>query len=179
MTQFLTAAFYKFVDLPDYEWLKAPLLDFCQQQGVKGLILLASEGINSTIAGSPEGVHAVLAYLRQDPRLADLPHKEAWSNKPPFYRMKVRLKREIVTLGVPAANPAKLAGTYVKPADWNALISDPEVVVIDTRNHYEVDIGTFKGAVNPHVDTFSQLPQWVEQAPAFSCAFHTAPSAAR
>lgn len=164
MTQFLTAAFYKFVDLPDYESLKAPLLAFCEQQGVKGMILLASEGINSTIAGSPKGVQAVLDFLRQDPRLADLQHKEAWSDKAPFYRMKVRLKREIVTLGVPAANPAKLAGTYVKPADWNTLISDPDMVVIDTRNHYEVDIGSFKGAVNPHVDSFSQLPQWVEQA---------------
>ncbi len=164
MTQFLTAAFYKFVELPDYALLKAPLLSFCEQHGVKGMILLATEGINSTIAGQPEGVRAVLAYLRQDPRLADLQHKEAWSDKAPFYRMKVRLKREIVTLGVPEANPAKLAGTYVTPADWNALISDPGVVVIDTRNHYEVAIGTFAGALNPQVDSFSKLPQWVEQA---------------
>ena len=164
MRQFLTAAFYKFVELPDYALLKAPLLAFCEQRGVKGMILLATEGINSTLAGPPEGVREVLNYLRQDPRLADLQHKEAWSDKAPFYRMKVRLKHEIVTLGVPEANPAKLAGTYVKPADWNALISDPEVVVIDTRNHYEVGIGTFAGALNPQVDSFSQLPQWIEQA---------------
>jgi UPF0176 protein len=170
MTQFLTAAFYKFVDLPDYIALKEPLLAFCQQQGVKGMILLATEGINSTIAGPAEGVHAVLAHLRQDPRLADLQHKEAWSDKAPFYRMKVRLKREIVTLGVPEANPSKLAGTYVKPADWNQLISDPDVVVVDTRNHYEVDIGTFTGALNPHIDSFSQLPQWVEQTAALNPA---------
>lgn len=160
---YLTAAFYKFVDLPDYTSLKEPLLAFCQQHDVKGMILLATEGINSTIAGPADGVHAVLAYLRQDPRLADLQHKEAWSDKAPFYRMKVRLKREIVTLGVPEANPSTLAGTYVKPADWNQLISDPDVVVVDTRNHYEVDIGTFIGALNPHIDSFSELPQWVEQ----------------
>ena len=168
MTQFLTAAFYKFVELPDHAELKEPLLAFCKLHGVKGMILLADEGINSTIAGPPEGVHAVLSCLRQDPRLSDLQHKEAWSDKAPFYRMKVRLKREIVTLGVPEANPAKLAGTYVKPADWNALISNPDVVVVDTRNHYEVDIGTFKGALNPNVDSFSQLPQWVEQAAALN-----------
>jgi UPF0176 protein len=168
MTPFLTAAFYKFVPLPDYAELKEPLLAVCGQQGVKGMILLATEGINSTIAGTPEGVHAVLAYLRQNPRLADLQHKEAWSDKAPFYRMKVRLKREIVTLGVPAANPSTLAGTYVKPADWNALISDPDVVVVDTRNDYEVGIGTFKGALDPNIQSFSQLPQWVNQAAALN-----------
>lgn len=164
MKKFLTAAFYKFVALPDFASLKAPLMAFCQDQGIKGMILLAPEGINSTIAGPSEGVHAVLDYLRQDPRLADLQHKEAWSDKAPFYRMKVKLKREIVTLGVPEANPNTLAGTYVKPDDWNALISDPDVVVIDTRNHYEVGIGSFAGAINPQLDSFAQLPQWVSQA---------------
>lgn len=164
MSPYLTAAFYKFVALPDYASIKAPLLSFCVTQGIKGMILLAPEGINSTIAGPPDGVHAVLNYLKQDPRLADLQHKEAWSDKAPFYRMKVKLKREIVTLGVPEANPSKLAGTYVKPADWNELISDPDVVVIDTRNRYEVDIGTFTGALNPKIGSFAQLPQWVEQA---------------
>jgi len=168
MRPFLTAAFYKFIQLPDFAELKEPLLAFCEQQGVKGMILLATEGINSTIAGTPEGVHAVLAYLRQDPRLADLQHKEAWSDKAPFYRMKVRLKREIVTLGVPEANPSTLAGTYVKPADWNALISDLDVVVVDTRNDYEVGIGTFKGALDPNIQSFSQLPQWVNQAAALN-----------
>jgi len=175
---YLTAAFYKFVELPDYVALKEPLLAFCQQQGVKGMILLATEGINSTIAGPAEGVHAVLAYLRQDPRLADLQHKEAWSDKSPFYRMKVRLKREIVTLGVPEANPTQLAGTYVKPADWNQLISDPDVVVVDTRNQYEVDIGTFKGALDPHIDSFSQLPQWVAQHAALNPASGKKPKVA-
>jgi len=163
---YLTAAFYKFVDLPDYTERKAPLLALCEAHQVKGLILLASEGINSTIAGAPDDVHAVLTYLRQDPLLADLQHKESFSAKPPFYRMKVRLKKEIVTLGVPGISPTNMAGTYVKPQDWNALIADPEVVVIDTRNDYEVEIGSFAGAINPNIQSFSQLPDWVSQAQA-------------
>ena len=163
---FLTAAFYKFVALPDYTERKAPLLAFCEAHKVKGLILLAREGINSTIAGAPADVHAVLAYLRRDPLLADLQHKESYANKAPFYRMKVRLKKEIVTLGVPGISPTLMAGTYVKPQDWNALISDPEVVVVDTRNDYEVEIGTFTGAINPLIQSFSQLPDWVNQAQA-------------
>jgi UPF0176 protein len=166
MTDYLTAAFYKFVELPDFAKLKAPLLACCEAHHVKGIILLALEGINSTIAGPAEGVHAVLAYLRADPRLADLQHKEAWSTKSPFYRMKVRLKREIVTLGVPGISPTLMAGTYVKPEDWNALIADSEVVVIDTRNDYEVGIGTFTGAINPDIKSFAMLPGWVKTAPA-------------
>jgi UPF0176 protein len=161
MREFLTAAFYKFVELPDFADLKAPLLACCEANAVKGLILLAHEGINSTIAGPESGVRAVLAALRQDPRFADLQHKEAWSTKSPFYRMKVRLKKEIVTMGVPDVSPTKMAGTYVKPQDWNALISDPNVVVVDTRNDYEVGIGTFTGALNPDIQSFAQLPDWV------------------
>jgi UPF0176 protein len=161
---YLTAAFYKFVDLPDYAQRKAPLLALCEQHHVKGLILLAREGINSTIAGAPADVHAVLAYLRSDPLLADLQHKESFTNKAPFYRMKVRLKKEIVTMGMPGISPTHMAGTYVKPADWNALIADPDVVLVDTRNDYEVDIGTFSGAINPHIKTFSELPAWVDQS---------------
>jgi len=161
---FLTAAFYKFVDLPDYEQRKAPLLAFCEARQVKGLILLAREGINSTIAGAPGDVHAVLAYLRQDPLLADLQHKESYADKAPFYRMKVRLKQEIVTMGIPGISPTQMAGTYVQPADWNALIADPEVVLIDTRNDYEVEIGSFKNAINPHIKTFAELPAWTEHA---------------
>lgn len=163
MTDFLTAAFYKFVELPDFADLKAPLLAVCEANEVKGLILLAAEGINSTIAGPAAGVHAVLTHLRGDPRLADLQHKEAWSRKSPFYRMKVRLKREIVTMGVPDVNPGRMAGTYVKPQDWNALISDPDVVVVDTRNDYEVGIGTFNGAMDPAIKSFAQLPDWINQ----------------
>lgn len=164
MTEFLTAAFYKFVELPDFRQLREPLLACCEAHDVKGTILLASEGINSTVAGPAAGVNALLAFLRRDPRLADLQHKEAWSAKPPFRRMKVRLKREIVTMGVPGISPTHMAGTYVKPEDWNTLISDPEVVVVDTRNDYEVAIGTFAGAINPDIQSFSMLPQWVAQA---------------
>jgi UPF0176 protein len=168
MTDFLTAAFYKFVELPDYAELRAPLLGLCEAHDVKGIILLASEGINSTIAGPAAGVQAVLAHLRRDVRLADLQHKEAWSAKSPFYRMKVRLKREIVTMGVPGISPTRMAGTYVKPADWNALISDPDVVLVDTRNDYEVGIGTFAGALNPDIKSFAMLPDWVRQSPALN-----------
>ncbi|ABD69686.1 Rhodanese-like [Rhodoferax ferrireducens T118] len=178
MTEFLTAAFYKFVELPDFAQLKAPLLTCCEANDVKGTILLATEGINSTIAGPAVGVHAVLAYLRRDPRLADLQHKEAWSAKAPFYRMKVRLKREIVTMGVPGIDPNLVVGTYVKPQDWNALIGDPDVVVIDTRNDYEVGIGTFAGAVNPDIQSFAMLPQWLAQAPALHPATGKKPKVA-
>ena len=178
MTDYLTAAFYKFVDLSDFAELKVPLLACCEANQVKGIILLASEGINSTIAGPAAGVQAVLAFLRCDPRLADLQHKEAWSSKAPFYRMKVRLKRESVTLGVPGISPTRVAGDYVKPEDWNALISDPEVVVIDTRNDYEVGIGTFAGAINPDIQSFSMLPDWVQQATALQATAGKKPKVA-
>ncbi len=147
---FITAALYQFVDLPGFAALQAPLQSLCEAHGVRGMLLLAHEGINGTIAGSPAGVHAVLAWLRSDSRFAALQHKEAPASTMPFYRMRVRLKKEIVTLGVPGLNPARNAGTYVKPSDWNALIDDPAVVVIDTRNDYEVGIGTFDRAINPH-----------------------------
>jgi UPF0176 protein len=163
MATVLTAAFYKFVDLSDFAAMQAPLLAYCDECKIKGTILLAAEGINGTIAGAPESVHAVLAYLRRDARLADLVHKEAVATQMPFYRMKVRLKREIVTLGVPGVSPTKMAGTYVKPEDWNALLDDPDVVVVDVRNDYEVAIGTFKGALDPQTKSFSELPEWVRR----------------
>jgi len=163
MSRFLTAALYQFVELPDFAALQGPLLAQCESHGVKGTLLLASEGINGTIAGLPEGVRAVLAYLRADPRLAKLEHKEAWAEQMPFYRMKVRLKREIVTMGVPEVHPALMAGEYVKPQDWNQLIHEPGVVLVDTRNDYEVSIGSFEGAINPHTGSFSELPGWVER----------------
>ncbi len=159
----LVATFYKFVQLTDFAEKRQSLLDFCNQQGIKGTILLAEEGINGTIAGSPEAIATVLAYLRSDSRLQDLEHKESWSELPPFDRMKVRLKKEIVTLGVPEANPNQQVGTYVAPQDWNALIADPDVVVIDTRNEYEVNIGTFKRAQNPQTRSFREFPDYVRQ----------------
>ncbi len=160
---FLTAALYKFVELPDYAALQAPLLAACEAHGIKGTLLLASEGINGTIAGLPNNIYAVLAYLRSDPRLVALEHKESWASAMPFYRMKVRLKKEIVTLGVPDVHPALMAGQYVKPDDWNELIEQPGMVLVDTRNDYEVSIGTFAGAVNPATSSFSELPGWVER----------------
>ncbi len=163
MADFLTAALYKFVELSDFANLRAPLLACCEANQVVGTILLAEEGINGTIAGTPENVYAVLAFLRSDARFADLVHKESRSPKPPFYRLKVRLKREIVTLGVPDINPSQMAGQYVKPEEWNKLLDDPDVVVVDVRNDYEVLIGTFKGAINPQTKSFSELPEWVEQ----------------
>lgn len=161
--RYLTAALYQFVDLPDFAELRAPLQALCESHGVRGMLLLAHEGINGTIAGPAEGVQAVLAWLRKDPRFAALQHKEAATDAMPFYRMRVRLKKEIVTLGVPGLNPARNAGTYVKPEDWNALIEDPGVVVIDTRNDYEVGIGTFDRAINPHTRSFSEFPAWVAE----------------
>lgn len=163
MADFLTAALYKFVELSDFAALRAPLLACCEANQVVGTILLAQEGMNGTIAGVPENVYAVLAFLRSDARFADLVHKESYSEKPPFYRLKVRLKREIVTLGVPDINPSQMAGQYVKPEEWNKLLDDPDVVVVDVRNDYEVSIGTFKGAINPQTKSFSELPEWVEQ----------------
>ena len=177
-TPFLTAAFYKFVDLPDFELRKDPLLALCQQHHVKGLILLAREGINSTIAGAPDDVRSVLGALRQDPLLADLQHKESFSDKAPFHRMKVRLKKEIVTMGVPGISPTHMAGTYVKPADWNALIADPDVVLVDTRNDYEVELGTFTGAINPRIKSFSELPDWVAHRPELNGAAGKKPKVA-
>jgi len=163
---FLTAAFYKFVPLPDYEQKRDSILSFCESQHIKGIILLAKEGINSTISGNEENVRAVLDFLKSDPAFFDLQHKESWTQIRPFRRMKVRLKKEIVTFGVPEIDPNVTTGTYVKPEDWNSLINDPEVVVIDTRNDYEVELGTFAGAINPNIKKFTDLADWVKNFPA-------------
>lgn len=163
MAQFLVAALYKFVSLPDYRELREPLYDFCKKHDICGTLLLAEEGINGTIAGPESGVRTVLQYLRNDGRLADLEHKESWADKQPFYRLKVKLKREIVTMGVPYVQPQTMAGTYVPPEQWNSLISDPEVVVIDVRNDYEVAIGSFERAVNPRTRRFTEFPEWVDE----------------
>ena len=162
MPRFLTAALYKFVELPDCAELQPRLLATCTEYEVKGSLLLAREGINGTIAGTADSIHAVLAWLRSDPRLADLEHKEAWADALPFYRMKVRLKAEIASMHVDGVNPARMAGQYVSPQEWNALISEPDVVLIDARNDYEVAIGSFVGAVDPKTKTFSELPGWIE-----------------
>jgi len=159
---YCVAALYHFTRLADYEQLKAPLQDMCDLLEVKGTLLLAYEGINGTVAGTDKAIAALLDFLRSDPRLTQLEHKESRAEDMPFYRMKVRLKREIVTMGVDGVDPNEVVGTYVDPKDWNALITDPDVVLIDTRNDYEVEIGTFKGALNPDTQTFREFPQWVE-----------------
>ncbi len=164
MSRIVIAAFYHFARLPDYRQMHEPLLACCEQQGIKGTILLAGEGVNGTIAGSREGIDVVLAQLRSDERLAALEHKESFTGEMPFYRMKVKLKKEIVTMGVPDTDPAHIVGTYLDAAEWNELISDPEVLVIDTRNQYEVDIGTFRNAISPQTQTFREFPEYVAQA---------------
>ncbi|PLC54825.1 hypothetical protein CR155_04995 [Pollutimonas nitritireducens] len=175
MASFLVAALYKFVHLPDFQALQAPLLACCETHEVKGTLLLAEEGINGTIAGTSTGICAVLEFLRDDPRLKTLVHKESWADKMPFYRMKVKLKREIVTMGVPNVQAETMAGTYVSPEDWNALIDDPDVVVVDTRNDYEVSIGTFKRAINPHTASFTEFPEWVKEQSAEGGVLHNKP----
>lgn len=163
MTQLVVAAFYKFIDFPEYAEWREPLRALCVAHGIKGTMLLAHEGINATIAGSRTEIDTVLRFLRADQRLADLTCKESFTDSMPFARMKVRLKKEIVTLGVPAANPNLAVGTYVPPEAWNSLISDPTVMVIDTRNDYEVQIGTFKGALNPQTESFRDFPSFVQE----------------
>ena len=164
---FLTIAFYQFVSLENIDQLQAFILKFCQKNNIKGTILLATEGINGTISGKKNNIYEFLEFIKTDPFLDDsfknLEHKESWASKNPFYRMKVRLKREIVALGVDGISPTKKVGEYVNPEDWNALIKDPNTIVIDTRNNYEVDIGTFKNSINPQTESFREFPAFVEK----------------
>lgn len=156
----LVAALYKFAPFEDPAGLREPLVEICRANGIKGTILLAGEGINGTIAGSDAGIAAVLDHVRCLPCCADLEVKFARAEDMPFHRMKVRIKKEIVTLGVEGINPSRDVGRYVEPEDWNALISDPNTILIDTRNDYEVKIGSFKGARDPGTKSFSQFPEW-------------------
>jgi UPF0176 protein len=159
---FVVATFYHFADLADYKSMRPPITDFCNRHELKGVILLAQEGINSTIAGSHEGIDALLSYLRSDLRLQNLEHKETTSDVMPYNKLRVRLKKELVKFGISDIDPSKGVGTYVDPQDWNQLISDPDVLVIDTRNIYEVEFGTFKGAIDPNLDFFYEFPKYVE-----------------
>lgn len=159
---FIVTAFYKFVRLSNGVDLQPQLLEYCQTHAIKGTILLAEEGINGTIAGSRSAIDAVLTYLRSDPRLADLEHKESVAESLPFDRLKVKIKREIVTLGKPEVKPSEQVGIYVEPQAWNRVISDPDVVVIDARNDYEVAIGTFDRAINPATRAFRDFPDYVQ-----------------
>ncbi|MBY6014321.1 rhodanese-related sulfurtransferase [Qipengyuania gaetbuli] len=154
------AALYHFTRFDDPASLRAPLQALCEANGVRGTLLLAGEGINGTIAGSDEGIQAVLDHIRALPGCADLEVKESRADRMPFYRSKVRLKKEIVTMGQPDLDPVEGVGTYVAPEDWNALISDPNTILIDTRNDYEVQIGTFEGAIDPETKSFREFPEW-------------------
>ena len=156
----IVAALYHFTPFPDPEAIKAPLAKLACGQGVKGTLLLAREGINGTIAGTRDGIDAVLAHIRALPGCEDLVWKESTADTMPFGRMKVRVKPEIVTMGQPDVNPLAAVGHYVAPQDWNALIAAPDVALIDTRNDYEVEIGTFEGAVDPGTKSFRDFPGW-------------------
>ena len=155
-------ALYKFTSLPQFEELRPPLQTAARKAGVRGTLLLAHEGINGTLAGSREAIGSFLERLEREPAIDALEVKFSFAEEQPFYRMKVRLKKEIVTLGQPAVDPTNTVGTYVDPADWNRLIDDPDTLVIDTRNDYEVSIGTFENAVNPETSSFRDFADFVE-----------------
>ncbi len=160
MTEIVVAAFYKFAPLPGFAEHQPGLLACAEQQGVRGTILLAAEGVNGTIAGPREGLDGVLTALKALPGCADLEWKESYTDENPFLRMKVRLKKEIVTLGVGDVEAHKSHERYVEPHDWNKVISDPDTIVIDTRNDYEVGIGAFEGAIDPKTNSFRDFPSW-------------------
>lgn len=163
MSNFEIITYYKFVSLPHYEELQLPIKAFCERQRITGIILLAKEGINSTVAGSPKAIAALKDYFKTIPEFADFTYKTSYSEKQPFAKMKVRLKKEIVTLGVEGINPNAKIEKYIPPKEWNALISDPEVVLIDTRNTYETHIGTFDGAIDPQIANFKEFPQYIRE----------------
>ena len=155
-------ALYKFTRLDDFEEIQGPLKIFLESLNIRGTLLLAKEGVNGTISGDNDSIMKSLDYLQKDERLVGLEYKFSYSEKPPFKRLKVKLKKEIVTLGVSNIDPIFSSGTYVKPADWNELITDPDVVLIDTRNNYEFEIGSFKGSINPNTETFREFPAYTK-----------------
>ena len=161
--QYVSCALYKFVTLPNYVALRCAAAQGHDRQSGVWHTAAGHEGINGTVSGTRESVDALLDWLQQQPGLENIDCKESYHSEIPFYRTKVKLKKEIVTMGVEGIDPKRSAGTYVKPADWNALIADPDVLVVDTRNDYEVEIGTFANAVNPKTKTFREFPAWAEQ----------------
>jgi UPF0176 protein len=165
------AAFYQFSRLPHYETLQTPLLASLEANGIKGSLLLAPEGINGTIAGLAEKLDAALIGISSVTGLIGIEPKFSQADKMPFRRMKVRLKKEIVTIGNVVADPTEKVGTYIEPSDWNALVNDTDVILIDTRNAYEVGIGTFKGAIDPHTESFGEFPDYVRKNLGHRAAF--------
>lgn len=162
MNLYLVSALYKFVTLNQFEALKNPLLRIMKHHGIRGTLLLAKEGINGTVAGHPDAIGALYAWFEKQPHLDHIVRKESYCQSMPFNRTKVKLKKEIVTLGIDGIDPTRVVGTYVKARDWNQLIAAEDVTVIDTRNDYEVQIGTFKRAINPKTTTFREFPQFVK-----------------
>ena len=161
--EILVAALYKFVEIDDLLSLQSNLYEICEKNNIMGTILIANEGINGTISGKNNEINQTISLLKSDKRFANIEIKYSSTNKQPFHRMKVRLKKEIVTIGLPQINPNKKVGTYVKPEDWNDLISDPNVIVIDTRNKYETKIGSFQNALDPETSSFREFPDWVKK----------------
>jgi UPF0176 protein len=163
MSQIVVCALYKFVTLENFQSLRQPLHQVMEDNQLRGTLLLAHEGINGTVAGSRLAVDTLLNWLRIDPRLADIDHKEALTDSVPFNRAKVKLKKEIVTMGVEGIDPKRVVGTYVSSENWNKLISDPDVLLIDTRNDYEFKVGTFKNAINPNTESFRDFPRYIKE----------------
>jgi UPF0176 protein len=156
------ATFYTFATLDDPSQLRERLLNYCEPLGLRGTILLANEGLNATVAGSRQAIDELLRFLHGLPEIGEFPHQESCFEVAPFERLKVKVKREIVTLGMPEVNPNHhQVGTYVAPEHWNQVISDPDVVLVDARNDFEVELGTFEGAINPHTHRFRELPDYV------------------
>ncbi len=160
---YIVCALYKFVALPNFKSLREPLLSVMNEHQVRGTLLLAHEGINGTVSGSREAINSLISWLNLQPGLENIDVKESTSKEKPFKRTKVKLKKEIVTMGVEDIDPRKVVGTYVEPSDWNDLISDPEVVLVDTRNDYEFAVGTFENAINPNTESFREFPDYVKQ----------------
>ena len=161
--EILVAALYTFVEIDDLLSLQSNLYEICEKNNIMGTILIANEGINGTISGKTNEINQTISLLKSDKRFANIEIKYSSTDKQPFHRMKVRLKKEIVTIGLPEINPNKKVGTYVKPEDWNDLISDPNVIVIDTRNKYETKIGSFQNALDPETSSFREFPDWVKK----------------
>ena len=161
--EILVAALYKFVEINDLLSLQDNLYNICEENNIMGTILIADEGINGTISGKHNEIKETISSLKNDDRFSNIEIKYSSTDKQPFHRMKVRLKKEIVTIGLPEISPNKKVGKYVKPEDWNKLISDPNVVVIDTRNKYETKIGSFQNALDPETSSFREFPDWVKK----------------
>ena len=161
-SRIVVCTLYKFVTLERFQDLRQPLLKVMEYNNIRGTLLLASEGINGAVAGHRKGIDTLMAWFNKDARLSNIVVKESFENSNPFNRIKVKLKKEIVTMGVEGIDPKQVVGTYIKPKDWNALIADPDVILVDTRNDYEVKVGTFEGALNPHTSSFREFPQYVK-----------------